>query len=260
MPVAEFPGRFGWGYDGVDLFAPTRPLRRARRFPPLRRSRPRARPRRHPRRRLQPPRPDGNYLRAFSPAYFTDRYENEWGEAINFDGADAGPVREFFIANAGYWIDEFHLDGLRLDATQQIYDRSPEHIIAAIGRRVREAAGGGAILIVAENEPQDTRLVRPARGGRLRPRRAVERRLPPQRDGRAHRPRARPTTPTTAASRRSSSRPAKYGYLFQGQRYAWQEQPRGTPAWDLPPAAFVTFLQNHDQVANSGRGAARPSS
>ncbi len=68
--------------------------------------------------------PAGNYLRMFSPAYFTDRYENEWGESINFDGDDAGPVREFFICNAGYWIDEFHLDGLRLDATQSIHDRS----------------------------------------------------------------------------------------------------------------------------------------
>ena len=62
--------------------------------------------------------PDGNYLKAFSPAYFTDRYVNEWGDAINFDGPDAGPVREFFIANAAYWIREFHFDGLRLDATQ----------------------------------------------------------------------------------------------------------------------------------------------
>src|SRR5438093_8370742 len=75
--------------------------------------------------------PVGNYLRAFSPAYFTDRYDNEWGDAINFDGDDAAPVREFVINNAGYWINEFHLDGLRLDATQQICDRSPEFIVAA---------------------------------------------------------------------------------------------------------------------------------
>ena len=68
--------------------------------------------------------PVGNYLRAFSPAYFSDRYENEWGDALNFDGDDATPVRELFIANAGYWIDEYHIDGLRLDATQQIFDQS----------------------------------------------------------------------------------------------------------------------------------------
>ena len=69
--------------------------------------------------------PDGNYLMQFSPEYFTDRYTTDWGKAINFDGEHAGPVREFFLANAGYWIDEFHFDGLRLDATQNIYDTHP---------------------------------------------------------------------------------------------------------------------------------------
>ena len=76
--------------------------------------------------------PTGNYLKDFSPDYFTDRYSTDWGEAFNFDGPNAGPVREFFIANAGYWIDEFHLDGLRLDATQNIYDASKVHILAEI--------------------------------------------------------------------------------------------------------------------------------
>ena len=76
--------------------------------------------------------PEGNYLKQFSRRYFTDRYRNDWGEALNFDGADAGPVREYFIANACYWIEEFHLDGFRLDATQQIFDGSELNIIAAI--------------------------------------------------------------------------------------------------------------------------------
>src|SRR5262249_17925349 len=105
--------------------------------------------------------PVGNYLREFSTSYFTSKYDNEWGDAINFDGPDAGPVRAFFIDNAGYWIDEFHMDGLRLDATQQIFDVSPQHIVAAVGTRVREAAGARSSIVVAENEPQDTRLVRP---------------------------------------------------------------------------------------------------
>ena len=94
------------------------------------------------------------------------RYSNEWGDALNFDGADAAPVREFFIANAGYWIDEFHLDGLRLDATQSIHDASPEHVLAAMARRARQAAGRRTIVLIAENEPQDVRLLRPpAQGG-----------------------------------------------------------------------------------------------
>ena len=132
--------------------------------------------------------PDGNYLTAFAPAYFTDRYPNEWGSAINFDGPDAGPVREFFIANAGYWIDEFHFDGLRLDATQQIFDASGDHILAAIARQVRAAARGRKTFIAAENEAQTARMAALARGGRIRPRRAVERRLPSRRPGGADRP------------------------------------------------------------------------
>ena len=133
MPVAEFPGRFGWGYDGVDLFAPTRAYGHP---DDLRRFVDRA----HAiglgvildvvYNHLGP---DGNYLKAFSPAYFTDRYANEWGDAINFDGPDAGPVREFVIENAAYWIREFHFDGLRLDATQCVFDASDEHVIAEIG-------------------------------------------------------------------------------------------------------------------------------
>ena len=110
--------------------------------------------------------PDGNYWKEFSPDYFSKRYKNEWGEAINFDGYRSGPVREFFIANAGYWIDEFHIDGLRLDATQQIFDRSKEHILQCVNRRVREAAKGRSTYIVAENESQESRLLKPiAEGG-----------------------------------------------------------------------------------------------
>ena len=86
--------------------------------------------------------PDGNYLARFAPDYFTDRYANEWGDAINFDGDDAAPVREFFVANAGYWIDEFHLDGLRLDATQQIFDASRDHILRGDRRAARERPRG----------------------------------------------------------------------------------------------------------------------
>src|SRR5207302_631434 len=253
MPVAEFPGRFGWGYDGVNLFAPTRLYGRPMDF----------------RRFVDRAHalgiaiildvvynhfgPDGNYLKLFSAAYFTDRYDNERGEAINFDGPDSGPVREFFIANAGYWIDEYHLDGLRLDATQQIFDASPENIMAALGRRVREAARGRATLIVAENEPQHTRLVRP-----------------PERGGHGldglwnddfhHSAMVVLSGHNEAYYTDYLGEPqefvsaVKWGYLYQGQRYRWQKKRRGTPALDLPPSNFITFIQNHDQVANSARG------
>jgi maltooligosyltrehalose trehalohydrolase len=197
--------------------------------------------------------PSGNYLRAFAPAYFTDRYGNEWGDAINFDGPGSGPVREFFIANAAYWIDEFHIDGLRLDATQQMFDRSEDNIMGRIASAVRDAARGRDTIVVAENEPQDTRLIRPAGEGGL------------GLDGLwnddfhhsaivALTGRAEAYYSDTHGDPQEFISAAKYGFLFQGQYYYWQGQSRGTPSWGLGPWQFVNFLQNHDQVANSVRG------
>jgi maltooligosyltrehalose trehalohydrolase len=253
MPVAEFDGRFGWGYDGVDPYAPSHLYGHP---DDLRAFVDRA----HALgvgvildvvyNHLGPA---GNYLRVFSEAYFTDRYENEWGDAINFDGADAGPVREFFIANAGYWIDEFHLDGLRLDATQQIFDASPGNVMAAIGDRVRETARSRRTIIVAENETQDTRLVRPAAQGGFG--------LDALWNDDLHHSaivaltgRAEAYYSDTRGTPQELVSAAKYGYLYQGQYYHWQRKMRGTPALDLPPSRFVVYLQNHDQVANSARG------
>ena len=253
MPVAEFPGRFGWGYDGVDLYAPTRLYGEPDAF---RRFVDRAH-----REGLgvildvvyNHLGPNGCYLREFSPAWFSDRYANEWGDPLNFDGPDAAPVREFFVENAGYWIDEFHLDGLRLDATQSIHDASAEHIIAAVGRRARRAAGSRSIVIVAENEPQDVRLVKPIAAGGYgldalwnddfhhAARVAVTGRHE------AYYSDYRGTAAELVAA-------ARHGYIYQGQRSTWQRQPRGTPTTGLEPARFVTYLQNHDQVANSARG------
>jgi maltooligosyltrehalose trehalohydrolase len=253
MPVADFPGRFGWGYDGVDLFAPTRLYGTPDDF----------------RRFVDRAHaaglgvlldvvynhlgPDGNYLKHFAENYFTDRYENEWGEAINFDGPEAGPVREFFVANAGYWIEEFHLDGLRLDATQQIFDNSPDHILAAVTRRVRQAARGRATLVVAENESQHARLVRPPGQGGFGMDALWN-------DDFHHSARVVLSGHNEAyysdyrGSPQEFISAAKWGYLYQGQRYRWQKKRRGTPALDLRPAQFVTFMENHDQVANAGRG------
>jgi maltooligosyltrehalose trehalohydrolase len=254
MPVAEFPGRFGWGYDGVDLFAPTRLYGRPDGF--------RAFVDRAHRLGIavildvvyNHVGPDGNYLKSFSADYFTDRYENEWGEAINFDGPNAGPVREFFIANAGYWIDEYHLDGLRLDATQQIFDASADHLLAAIVRRVRETAGPRLTFIVGENEPQQTHLLwSPQLGGygfdAL------------WNDDFHHSAMVALTNRCEAyygdyeGQAREFVAAATHGFLFQGQHSQWQKKPRGTPALDLPAESFVVFLQNHDQIANSGTGA-----
>jgi maltooligosyltrehalose trehalohydrolase len=263
MPVADFPGRFGWGYDGVDLFAPTRLYGSPddmRRFVD----------RAHQfglgvildvvYNHLGP---DGNYLTQYSDAYFTKRYATEWGDPINFDGPDSGPVREFFVANAAYWLDEFHLDGLRLDATQTMFDSSADHVLAAIARAVRGAArrqplGAGSggergTVLVAENEPQHVELVRPPAEGGFGLDALWN-------DDFHHSARVALTGRTEAyyidyyGTPQEFVSAMKYGYLYQGQYYAWQKKRRGTPSFGVPPAAFVTFLQNHDQVANSGRG------
>ena len=175
------------------------------------------------------------------------------GDSLNFDGLNSEPVREFYITNARYWIDEFHFDGFRFDATQDIRDESPEYIVGAIGRAARAAAGERQLILVAENEPQETKLVRPAseQGDEL--------------DGLwnddfHHSAVAALTgqneayyTDYTGAPQEFISA-AKYGYLFQGQPYQWQEAPRGTPSFGIKPAAFIGFIENHDQVSNSAKG------
>ena len=224
MPVAEFPGRFGWGYDGVDLFAPTRLYGRPDDF---RRFVDRAHAlgiARHPRRRLQPLSARTEIISNRSPrAYFTDRYDNEWGEAINFDGPDAGPVREFFLANAGYWIDEYHLDGLRLDATQQIFDASDDHILAADRPAGAVGGRGRTTFVVGENEPQQARLVRPAeRGGYGLDalwnddfHHSAMVALTGRHEAYYSDYRGRPREFVAAA---------KHGFLYQGQHYQWQRK------------------------------------
>ncbi len=253
MPVNEFPGRFGWGYDGVDLFAPTHLYGKP---DDLRSFIDRAHALglgvildvvyNHIG-------PDGNFLKAFGQDYFTDRHATDWGEALNYDGPNATGMRDLAISNAAYWIAEYHFDGLRLDATQNIYDDSDDYVVAALGRAAREAAGSRQIIIVAENEPQDSDLVRPLDKGGAG--------LDGVWNDDLHH------TAMVAATGRNEFyyadyegspqefiSAAKYGYLFQGQTYGGHNGPRGILALDLNPDAFVTFVQNHDQVANAARG------
>lgn len=250
MPIAEFPGRFGWGYDGVNLFAPTRLYGTPDDF----------------RRFVDRAHacglgvildvvynhlgPDGNYLKEFSLEYFTAKYTTDWGEPPNFDGVGSKAVRELFVSNATYWIDEFHCDGLRLDATQNIYDASPEHVLAEISRRAHAAAQGRGIYIVGENESQHAHLIRPrAHGGYG---------LDALWNDDFHHSAIVAMTGRNEAyytdyhgSPQEFVSSAKWGFLFQGQRYKWQSARRGTPCFDLAPSNFVNFLQNHDQIANS---------
>jgi maltooligosyltrehalose trehalohydrolase len=253
MPVAEFQGRWGWGYDGVDLFAPTHlygspdDLRAFidkahalgigvildvvyNHFGP-----------------------DGNYLHAFTESYFTDKHKNDWGRSINFDDVHSGGVREFFVADARHWIEEYHFDGFRFDATQAIVDDSPEHILAAITREAREAAGKRSIYLINENEPQHTRLVRPQDQGGCGMDALWN-------DDFHHSAMVALTGRNEAYFTDYAGTPqefisaCKWGYLYQGQYYKWQAKRRGTPGLDLLPTAFVNYIQNHDQIANYAHG------
>lgn len=253
MPVAEWPGRFNWGYDGVNLFAPTNNYG-------------------HPddlksfideAHKLEIGvildvvynhfGPDGNYLSQFSDFYFKKDH-TEWGQAINFDEEGSGPVREFFIQNAGYWIEEFHFDGLRLDACHSIYDKSTPHILLQVTQAVREKGRKRKTYVIAENEKEEAHLVFPEKEGgygmdavwnedfhhtsfvRLR--------------GRSeayfsdYRGKAQEFVSTL-----------KHNFLFQGQWYNWQQHERGSPSLNVEAHHFVNFLENHDQVANTGNAA-----
>ncbi len=253
MPVAEFPGRRNWGYDGVGLYAPSHTYGDAEAF----------------KRFIDAAHklklgvildvvynhlgPDGNYLPLYSRDYFTDRYENDWGQAINFDGPKSREVREFFIRNACYWIVEFHLDGLRLDATQDIHDTGPMHVLAEISQRTREAAGLRQIVLTAENEPQQVICITPLEQGGY----GLDAMW---NDDFHHTARVALTGRREAYYTDYRGQPQeflsaiKYGFLYQGQRYHWQQNPRGSAVTSQPASAFVIYTQNHDQVANSLSG------
>jgi len=253
MPVAEFPGRFGWGYDGVDLFAPYHVYGSP---DDLRAFVDRAHAEglgvildvvyNHFG-------PDGNYLREYSQSYFSAKHATEWGDAINFDDHDSRFVREFVLSNVRHWIAEYHFDGLRLDATHAIVDDSPRHILEDIGLAATEAAGSRGVIIVAETEPQDARIVRAREAGGY---------------GLSHiwcddfhhsvhvactgRREAYFTDYRGTPQEFVSS--VKHNVLYQGQHYRWQKQRRGWPATDVPRHRCVFYLENHDQVANSRYG------
>ena len=250
MPVAECPGAFNWGYDGVNLYAPTRNYGEP---DDLRRFVDRA----HALglgvlldvvyNHLGP---DGNYLPAFAPPLISKKHATEWGDAINYDGEDSGPVRDFMASNAAYWISEYHFDGLRVDATQSIFDDSPEPLFVELSRRARAAAPGRGILMIAENETQQTRFVAPVDGGGYGFDGLWN-------DDFHHSLRVALTGRREAyyldyaGSAQELVSCAKRGYLYQGQYYAWQKKRRGTPTAGVPAHAFVSYLENHDQVANS---------
>ena len=253
MPVAEFDGSFGWGYDGVQWFAPFHGYGTPADLQHF----------------VDAAHgvglavildvvynhlgPSGNYLPAFSRWYNSHTYANEWGEALNFDGARCEGLRELVVSNGVYWVREFHVDGFRIDAAQQIYDASPEHALAALTRAARDAAAPRQIIVVAEHEPQHARLMRPAGEGGY------------GLDGvfnedfhHSTRVALTGTHEAYTSDYRGTAREwlaaALHGFLFQGQYYPWQRAIRGAPALDRPAHEFIAFIENHDQVANAAVG------
>jgi maltooligosyltrehalose trehalohydrolase len=251
MPIAECPGRFNWGYDGVAWFAPSHnygPYEGLKGF-------------------VDAAHaaglgvildvvynhfgPDGNYTRSFSPHYLGAR-ATEWGEAINYDGEHCAPVRELVIANACEWIRDFHLDGLRLDATQSICDSSPSHVLAELTAAARAAAAPRRIIVIAEDETQRASKLLPVSDGGLGLDALWN-------DDFHHAARVAATGRREAYYHDYFGTPqefissAKRGFLYQGQYYPWQKQPRGEPMRS-PASRCVSYLQNHDQVANSSSG------
>jgi maltooligosyltrehalose trehalohydrolase len=253
MPVADFPGRWNWGYDGVLLFAPDSTYGRPEDL--------RALVDAAHARGIQVFLdvvynhfgPDGNYMEAYSPI-FTDRHKTPWGAAVNYDAAGSKLVREFVIENAIYWIEEFHLDGLRLDAVHAIKDDSTRHVLDEIASRVREAVPDRQIHLLLENEENEASPLERDSSGAPRYYTAqwnddvhhgLHVALTGERSG---------YYADYADSPEKLGRALAEGFAFQGDMMKYCGRPRGEPSSHLPPMAFVSFLQNHDQVGNRAFG------
>ncbi len=256
MPLAEFAGRRNWGYDGVLPFAPDASYGTPEDL-----------------KRLVDAAhglglmvfidvvynhfgPSGNYLSAYAKPFFTERHHTPWGAAINFDGPDARPVRDFFIHNALYWLEEYHADGLRFDAVHAILDDSEPHILAEIAERARAALPGREIHLVLENDANEARWLE--RGARGRPKLHTAQwnddihhcwhvLLTGEAEGYYE---DYADAPTARLARSLAE-----GFAYQGEasRHRGGEA-RGEVSSHLPPSAFVAFLQNHDQVGNRAFG------
>ena len=256
MPLAEFPGRRNWGYDGVLLFAPDASYgtpEDLKRFVDAAH-----------RRGLMVLLdvvynhfgPEGNYLHRYAPQFFTDRHSTPWGSAINFDGADSNVVRDFYVANALYWLDEFHFDGLRLDAVHAIIDDSPVHIVTEIAAAVRAHCPQRHVHLVVENDDNRARLLE--RGPDRRPRIADAQ----WSDDVHHLLHVLATGETDGYYSDFATQPLEQlgralaeGFAYQGQASPFRGgRARGEPSAHLPPTAFVVYTQTHDQVGNRAHG------
>jgi maltooligosyltrehalose trehalohydrolase len=252
MPVADFPGDRNWGYDGVLLYAPDSCYGSPDELKRL----------------VQAAHskglmifldvvynhfgPDGNYLRTYSPQFFTDRHHTPWGDAINFDGPCSRVVRDFFIHNALYWLEEYHFDGLRLDAVHAIVDDSESDILTELAQVVRKTLGTErAIHLILENGDNAAHYLRRDQNHRVQLynaqwnddiHHALHVLLTGESDGYYADYVKQPI--------QQLGRCLAEGFAYQGEYSEFQAANRGEPSSELPPGAFISFLQNHDQIGN----------
>jgi maltooligosyltrehalose trehalohydrolase len=252
MPVADFPGRWNWGYDPAAFFAPSRAYGTPADLRAL----------------VNDAHalglavvldviynhfgPDGAYAPAVAPQFLSTRHVTPWGPAINLDGADAAGVRGFFIDNAVHWLVEYHLDGLRLDATHALIDDSPVHFLGELAAAVRRLPGPRRFLVAEDHRNLDVLVrPRPAGGHGLDAvwsddyHHELRRLLAGDRDG---------YFADFAGRTRDLATIIRRGWLFDGRPSAFFGGPRGTDPSGIPLDRFVHFIQNHDQVGNRPRG------
>jgi len=252
MPLADFPGQRNWGYDGVLPFAPDSSYGRPEDLKAL----------------IAAAHeaglmvlldvvynhfgPDGNYLAAYAPI-FNEKHHTPWGASVNYDAEGAATVRAFAIENALYWLEEYHFDGLRLDAVHAIVDDSPKHLLTELAGRVRDAFPDRHVHLVLENEANEaSRLTR--EGGR-----PIQ--YTAQWNDDVHHVLHVAASGETfgyygdyAGDTDKLGRALAEGFAFQGETMPYRGGPRGEASGGLPPTAFVAFIQNHDQIGNRAFG------
>jgi maltooligosyltrehalose trehalohydrolase len=255
MPVADFAGDRNWGYDGAALFAPARCYGSPDDLRALVDTAHRLGLSVHLDVVYNHFGPDGAYQSAFSAHYISRRHRSPWGETLNFDGPGSRPVRDYVVENAVRWIREYHLDGLRLDATHAIVDESPRPIVTEITAAVRAAVApsGRRALVIAEDARNLRRVVEPEAAGGWGAdaiwsddfHHQLRRALAGDADG---------YFADFTGSTADIAATARQGWFFRGQHAPYFGGPRGTDPSGIACARFVFFLQNHDQVGNRAYG------
>jgi maltooligosyltrehalose trehalohydrolase len=256
MPIADFSGRRNWGYDGVLPYAPDSSYGRPEDLKRLIQSA-------HAKGLMvfldvvyNHFGPEGNYLHVYAPQFFTKRHHTPWGDAINFDGPHSRVVRDFFLSNAIYWLEEYHFDGLRLDAVHAMVDDSKPDFLTELAQTVRERYGEKRFIhLILENDENAAHYLR--RGSENR----VELYDAQWNDDLHHAMHVLLTGESDGYYADYSRRPVgslcrclTEGFAYQGEYSEFHHAHRGEPSVGLPPSAFVSFLQNHDQVGNRAFG------